>query len=122
MAFAARELHPVHIRRSRLADLALDTRVYNGHTVTSDALWAGVPVVTAKGTHFASRVSASLLHAVGLDECVTGSMKEMGELAVALAHDADRLKALRERLAGTASCSRCSIPSGSPAILNAAMP
>lgn len=98
LAFAARELHPVHIRRSRLADLALDTRVYNGHTVTSDALWAGVPVVTAKGTHFASRVSASLLHAVGLDECVTGSMKEMGELAVALAHDADRLKALRERL------------------------
>ena len=47
----------------QLADLALDTRIYNGHTTTSDALRCGVPVLTLKGHHFASRVSESLLHA-----------------------------------------------------------
>lgn len=89
----------LHMARAALADLALDTLVYNGHTITSDMLWAGVPVITCKGTHFASRVSSSLLHAVGLDECISHSPKEMEDLAVALALNPARRKALRERLA-----------------------
>ncbi|HAO21694.1 MAG TPA: hypothetical protein DCQ37_15245, partial [Desulfobacteraceae bacterium] len=44
-----------HIARHQLADLALDTRIYNGHATTNDALWAGVPVITLEGGHFASR-------------------------------------------------------------------
>ncbi len=89
----------LHLARTGLADLALDTLIYNGHTITSDMLWAGVPVITCKGKHFASRVSASLLHAVGLDECVTHSPREMEDLAVALATNPARRLALRQRLA-----------------------
>jgi protein O-GlcNAc transferase len=50
-----------HLARIKLADLALDTRIVNGHTTTSDCLWVGLPVVTVKGNQFASRVSASLI-------------------------------------------------------------
>ena len=57
-----------HLGRLGLADLALDTRIYNGHTTTGDALLAGLPVVTMAGRHFASRVSASLLTTQGLEE------------------------------------------------------
>jgi protein O-GlcNAc transferase len=59
-----------HLARIKLADLALDTRIVNGHTTTSDCLWVDLPVVTVKGNHFASRVSASLITAVGLPELV----------------------------------------------------
>ena len=88
-----------HLARLGLADLALDTRVCNGHTTTSDALWAGVPVITIKGGHFASRVSASILNAVGLPELVTGSLDAYAALAGELSHDPDRLRQLRDRLA-----------------------
>jgi predicted O-linked N-acetylglucosamine transferase (SPINDLY family) len=77
----------------------LDTRIYNGHTSTSDALWAGVPVLTLKGSHFASRVSASILTAMGLPELITEDMIRFEDLAVQLAKDPERLKALRERIA-----------------------
>ena len=58
-------------RAIALADLFLDTLPYNAHTTASDALWAGLPVLTCLGTTFAGRVAASLLHAVGLPELVT---------------------------------------------------
>ena len=74
-----------HLARIKLADLSLDTFTYNGHTTTSDCLWAGVPVITLKGNHFASRVSASLLTAIGLPELITHSPKEYEDLAVRLA-------------------------------------
>ena len=60
-----------HLARLRLADLILDTKIYNGHATTTDALYAGLPLVTICGKHFASRVSTSLLNAVGMYECVT---------------------------------------------------
>jgi protein O-GlcNAc transferase len=88
-----------HLARLRLADLALDTRIVNGHTTTSDALWTGVPVITLKGSHFASRVSASILTAVGLPELVARSLEEYQALAVRLARNQGELKALRQKLA-----------------------
>lgn len=88
----------LHLGRSGLADLGLDTLIYNGHTITADMLWAGVPVVTCRGTHFASRVSASLLQAVGLPELVAESPQEMEDLAVALALNPARLRELRQKL------------------------
>jgi protein O-GlcNAc transferase len=87
-----------HLSRLKSADLALDTRIVNGHTTTSDALWAGVPVVTLQGSHFASRVSSSLLHAVGLPELVTDGLEEYEKLAVRLALRPAELKAVCRKL------------------------
>ena len=88
-----------HLARLGLADLALDTRVCNGHTTTSDALWAGVPVITIEGGHFASRVSASILTAVGLPGLVTHGLDTYAALAGELSHDPDKLRRLRGQLA-----------------------
>jgi protein O-GlcNAc transferase len=87
-----------HLARHRLADLFLDTLPYNAHTTASDALWAGLPVLTCPGATFASRVAASLLHAVGLPELVTASLAEYEALALRLATDPPALGALRARL------------------------
>ena len=88
-----------HLGRLQLADLVLDTLPYNAHTTASDALWAGVPIVTCAGETFASRVAGSLLHAVGLPELVTHSLHGYTALAAALAADPPRLHALRAKLA-----------------------
>ena len=82
----------------RLADLALDTRIVNGHTTTSDALWAGVPVITLMGGHFASRVSASILTAIGLPELITHTLEQYEALAVHLAQHPGELETMRQRL------------------------
>lgn len=87
-----------HLARLAEADIALDTAPYNGHTTTSDALWAGVPVLTWKGTSFAGRVSESLLSAVGLPELVANDINGFGRLAVELAQDGARLARLRQHL------------------------
>lgn len=87
-----------HLERLTLADLALDTYVCNGHTTTSDALWAGVPVVSCPGGTFPSRVSASLLKAAGQESLVTTSLGEYEELALSLVADAGRRRAIREEL------------------------
>ncbi len=88
-----------HIARHGCIDLFLDTAPYGAHTTGVDALWAGVPVLTCAGASFASRVGASLLHAVGLPELITESLADYKALALALAGDAARLAALRDRLA-----------------------
>jgi predicted O-linked N-acetylglucosamine transferase (SPINDLY family) len=88
-----------HLARQRLADLFLDTLPYNAHTTASDALWAGLPVLTCLGETFAGRVAASLLKAVGLDELVTHSLNEYEALALKLAHDPSYLASIKERLA-----------------------
>lgn len=88
-----------HLSRQQLADLVLDTSRYNAHTTASDALWAGVPLVTCAGATFASRVAGSLLHAMGLSELVTHSLADYAALALALVGDPQRLRALRSRLA-----------------------
>jgi len=90
---------PRHLGRHRLADLFLDTRLCNAHTTASDALWAGLPVLTCIGETFPARVAASLLHAVGMPELITHSLEEYEELAVRLATQPDELAALREKLA-----------------------
>lgn len=87
-----------HLARHRLADLFLDTLPYNAHTTASDALWAGLPVLTCLGETFAGRVAASLLRAVGLPELVVDTVREYEALALALASDPERLAGLRRRL------------------------
>jgi predicted O-linked N-acetylglucosamine transferase (SPINDLY family) len=87
-----------HLARYRSADLFLDTWPYGAHTTASDALWAGLPVLTCAGETFASRVAASLLTSVGLPELITWSPERYEELAVELANDAIRLAELRQRL------------------------
>ena len=99
LIFAERLPKEDHLRRLSLADLALDTRVVNGAATTSDALWAGVPVVALQGDHFASRMSSSILSAIGLPELVTRNIQGYKKLAVSLANDRDKLSALRNRLA-----------------------
>jgi predicted O-linked N-acetylglucosamine transferase (SPINDLY family) len=89
-----------HIARLRLADVFLDTWPCNAHTTASDALWAGVPIVTRIGQTFASRVAASLLNAVGLPELVCADTAEYERTAIALATDPNRRAALRDRLQG----------------------
>jgi protein O-GlcNAc transferase len=88
-----------HLARLGNADLFLDTLPYNAHTTASDALWAGVPLITCLGSSFASRVAASLLKAVGLGELVTSSLQDYETLALELVNDAVRLRVVRERLA-----------------------
>jgi predicted O-linked N-acetylglucosamine transferase (SPINDLY family) len=99
LVFATKLPKPEHLARHALADLFLDTHVVNAHTTASDALWAGVPLLTWPGKTFASRVAASLLHAVGLPELVAPNAAEYEALAIALARDPQRLHALRARLA-----------------------
>ncbi|MDF0494522.1 O-linked N-acetylglucosamine transferase, SPINDLY family protein [Bradyrhizobium yuanmingense] len=88
-----------HLARHRLAHLFLDTLPYNAHTTASDALWAGLPVLTCLGTTFAGRVAASLLNAVGLPELVTRSLDEYEDLALRIAHDPELRAALNSKLA-----------------------
>lgn len=99
LVFAPRVPHAEHLARHGLVDLFLDTLPYNAHTTMSDALWAGVPVVTCLGTTFAGRVAASLLSAVGLPELITHSLADYEALALKLARDTDSLAAIREKLA-----------------------
>jgi protein O-GlcNAc transferase len=88
-----------HLARHRLADLFIDTWPYNAHTTASDALWAGLPVLTRTGNSFASRVAASLLKAIGLLELITDNDHDYEELAVTLAQDPVRLGRLKNKLA-----------------------
>ncbi|HTP62459.1 MAG TPA: tetratricopeptide repeat protein [Burkholderiales bacterium] len=87
-----------HLGRLRAADLFLDTQPYNAHTTASDALWAGLPVVTCSGDTFASRVAGSLLTAIGLPELATHSMEAYEALALRLARNPAELSALRGKL------------------------
>jgi protein O-GlcNAc transferase len=99
IVFAPRMEREQHVRRHALADLFLDTFHYGAHTTASDALRAGLPVLTRLGDTFASRVAASLCHAVGLDELVTASTPAYEAAALALANDPERLAAVRAALA-----------------------
>lgn len=99
LIFAERLPKDRHLERHRLADLFLDTRLYNAHTTASDALWAGLPVLTCIGESFPARVAASLLQAVGLPELITDSLDEYEQRAVRLATDPEQLTALRTKLA-----------------------
>ena len=98
LIFAPRVKLEDHLARHRLADLFLDTLPYNAHTTASDALWAGLPILTCRGSAFAGRVAASLLFAIGVPELVTESLQEYETLAHKLARDPELLQSLRCKL------------------------
>jgi protein O-GlcNAc transferase len=87
-----------HLARLGLADLFLDSLPYNAHTTASDALWAGVPLLTCLGGAFPGRVAASVLEAAGMPELITRNLAEYEALTLALAQGKDRLLSLRRRL------------------------
>ena len=116
LVFAGRVQARGSSRPPRLADLFLDTLPYNAHTTASDALWAGLPVVTCQGNAFAGRVAASLLKAVGLPELVTHSLADYEALALRLATDAGNAAApAGEARPQPPHAIRCSIPTASAA-------
>jgi predicted O-linked N-acetylglucosamine transferase (SPINDLY family) len=88
-----------HLARCRLADLFLDTLPFGAHSTACDALWAGVPLLTCRGTTFSGRVAESLLNAVGFAELVTDTMESYEALALQLARDPALLASLKEKLA-----------------------
>jgi predicted O-linked N-acetylglucosamine transferase (SPINDLY family) len=99
IVFADRPDRKVHLARLALADLALDTRLFNGHVTSLDALRAGVPVITMLGRHFASRVAASLLDAAGLPDLVAADVASYEARVLELLRDRAALSAVRDRLA-----------------------
>ncbi|MGE4065021.1 MAG: hypothetical protein AB7E79_16775 [Rhodospirillaceae bacterium] len=105
LIFAPRLPIGQHLARHGAADLFLDTWPYNAHTTASDALWAGLPIVTCAGDTFASRVAASALTAAGIPELITHSLEEYEWRALELARDSAQLAGIRERLRlSRASC------------------
>lgn len=87
-----------HLARHRLADLFLDAFPCNAHTTASDALWAGLPVLTLMGNSFASRVAASLLNAIGMPELITATPHAYETLAIELASNPEKLLSLKQKL------------------------
>jgi predicted O-linked N-acetylglucosamine transferase (SPINDLY family) len=98
LVFAPRMPNAEHLARHRAADLFLDTAPCNAHTTASDALWAGLPVLTLAGSAFHARVASSLLSCVGLPELVTSSAPAYEAMAVRLAREPEHLADLRSRL------------------------
>ncbi len=99
IVFGARMALPEYMARYRTLDLFLDTLPYNAGATASDALWAGVPVLTRPGTTFAGRVAASLLTALQMPELIAADQQQLEDLAVELANHPGRIAQLRERLA-----------------------
>ena len=99
IVFAKRMPLEDHLARHRSADLFLDTLPYNAHTTASDALWAGLPILTRTGDTFAGRVATSLLNAIGLPELVTRTREEYETLAIELAIHPEKLALIKEKLA-----------------------
>ena len=98
LVFAPKLPMEQHLARFRIADLFLDTLPYNAHVTASDALWAGLPVLTCAGETFASRVAGSLLTAIGLPELITHSLADYEVMAVRLARKPSEVARLRKRL------------------------
>jgi protein O-GlcNAc transferase len=99
LVFAPRLGQAEHLARHRLADLFLDTLPVNAHTTASDALWAGLPVLTCRGRAFIGRVAASVLAAAGLPELITDDLADYEALALKLAREPATLADLRRKLA-----------------------
>jgi protein O-GlcNAc transferase len=98
VVFASAMSYREHLGRVALADLFLDTFPFSAGTTASDALWAGVPILTCVGEAFSSRMAASLLRSLGLPELITGSLEEYERRALELARAPESLGALRRRL------------------------
>jgi predicted O-linked N-acetylglucosamine transferase (SPINDLY family) len=98
LVFAPRLPYPQHLGRLKLADLFLDTLPFNAGTTASDALWAGLPLLTCVGETFAARMGGSLLHAIGLPELITSDLEQYEARAHDLATHESELRTLRQRL------------------------
>ena len=96
--FAGRMSLSDHLARLKLANLFIDTMPYNAHTTACDALWVDLPVITLSGETFASRVGASILNAIGLNELITLSDKEFEDLAIELANNPKKLQQIKNKL------------------------
>ena len=100
LVFATRTpLSADHLARQRVADLFLDTFTYNAHTTASDALWAGLPVLTCLGETFAGRVGASLLNAIRLPELITTTPEAYEQMAIDLASHPEKMAVIKRKLA-----------------------
>lgn len=98
LIFARRLPLDEHLARHRLADLFLDTFPFNAHTTASDALWAGLPLLTLIGDSFAARVAASLLNTIGLRELIAKTQEEYEAKAIELATNLRLLKQIKQSL------------------------
>jgi predicted O-linked N-acetylglucosamine transferase (SPINDLY family) len=98
LVFARRMPNAQHLARYELANLFLDTSPYGAHTTASDALWAGLPVLTRLSESFASRVASSLLRAIGLPELITESLKDYESMAIELALNPDKYSLIRAKV------------------------
>ncbi|MFP5455684.1 MAG: tetratricopeptide repeat protein [Alphaproteobacteria bacterium] len=98
LAFSDKVPLPEHLARHGCADIFLDSFNCNAHTTASDALWAGVPVITKLGQSFAARVAGSLLHALDMPELVTETEADYARLAIELAQQPDRLAAVKQKI------------------------
>ena len=98
LIFGKKLIRSQYLARCRSADLFLDTLPYNAGATASDALWAGLPVLTCMGESFASRVAASLLYSIGLPELVTETQAEYEALAIELAINPVKLKGIKDKL------------------------
>jgi len=99
LIFAPPTNYANYLARYQIADLFLDNLPFNAGATASDALWAGLPLLTCSGDAFASRMAASLLNAIGLPELVTHSLEDYEALALKLATDAPLLAEIRAKLA-----------------------
>jgi len=98
LVFADKLPQAEHLARHKHADIFIDTFAYNAHTTASDALWAGLPVVTKVGEQFAARVAASLLRAVDLPELVTETDEAYEAMILDLATHPEKLAAIKAQL------------------------
>jgi len=98
LLFSSRIERSEYLARYRLANLFLDTLPYNAGTTASDALWAGLPVLTCMGESFASRVASSVLNAIELPELVTTTQEQYEAKAIELATNPEKLKAIKDKL------------------------
>ena len=101
IVFGKRIKYEEYLERYKICDLFLDTLPYNAGTTASDALWAGLPVITLKGKSFASRVAASLLTAINLPELITSSQEEYELLAIKLGNNPNELLDLKQKIENT---------------------
>lgn len=98
LIFSDRVNRDIYLARYKLFDLFLDTFIYNAGTTASDALWAGLPVITCAGESFASRIAASVLSAIGLQELITETQEDYEKAAIELALNPLKLEAIKEKL------------------------
>ena len=96
--FAERVSRERHLERICNIDIALDTRIYNGHTTSIEMLQSGIPLITLEGKHFASRVSASLLHSLELDELIAKDIDDYKDTVCALISDNNALSSLKSKI------------------------